>query len=185
MNFRRVLLLILLQCALLGSLAAKYFYDRHRYPRVWTTATLYDPDLAFRGRYLALNLNADGCSLPVTHSNYNLALGPAATTAKPAPEYFYWSVRLHAADGKLIATNAENMVPSSLNLRATRTSDIPCEKTSVGQVNYFVPDSFQLGKVMQTGDALWVEVTVPPVGTPRPIQLAVVHNGAFTPLKLH
>ena len=185
MNFRRVLLLILIQCALLGSLALKYFYDRHRYPRVWTTATLYDPDLAFRGRYLALNLNADGCSLPVTHSSYNFPIAPRTTPAQQAREFFYWSVRLHAAGGKLIATNAENMVPSSLNLRASRTSDLPCEKTSVGEVNYFVPDSFQLGKVMQAGDTLWVEVTVPPTGTPRPIQLAVAHNGAFTPLKLH
>ncbi len=88
------------------------------------------------------------------------------------------------ADGKLIATNAE--YGSQLaNLGASRTSDIPCEKTRVGQVNYFVPDSFQLGKVMQAGDNLRVEVTVPPTGTPRPIQLAVAHNGAFTPLKLH
>jgi hypothetical protein len=31
---------------------------------------------------------------------------------------------------------------------------------------------------------MWVEVTVPAQGPPRPIRIAVKQNGALTPLKL-
>ena len=36
---------------------------------------------------------------------------------------------------------------------------------------------------LQPGEELWVEVTVPPAGPPRAIQLAVSGNGNFTPIK--
>jgi hypothetical protein len=98
--------------------------------------------------------------------------------------YYDWTVRLHAVNGKLIATDAEKLLPNSLNQRAARSSKEPCTQTNVGSVSYFVPDTFHLSQVMKEGDTLWVEVTVPPVGTPRPIQLAVNHNGTFTPLHI-
>jgi hypothetical protein len=187
MNSRRVILILLVQCALVGFLGAKYLYDRHAYPRVWTTATLYDPDLLFRGRYLALQLNADGCQLPETHATSYAYAPPSATPrpdARPNTAYYDWTVRLHAVNGKLIATDAEKLLPNSLNQRASRTSKDPCTQTRVGSISYFIPDTFKLDSVMKKGDTLWVEVTVPPVGTPRPIQLAVVHDGVFTPLKI-
>lgn len=36
---------------------------------------------------------------------------------------------------------------------------------------------------LQKGQVLWVEVTVPPSGPPRPIQLAVSNEAGWQPLK--
>lgn len=184
MNLRRVASIILVQCALLGFLGAKYLYDRHAYPRVWTTATLYDPDALFRGRYLALQINADGCSLPESSVSPAMVLDSTGSPTHSPTRYRNSAVRLHVVNGKLVATDAENLLPHSLNQRAFLNTDVPCTQATIGHADYFVPDSFKLGQVMKEGDTLWVEVTVPPVGTPRPIQLAVNHNGVFTPLHI-
>jgi hypothetical protein len=51
-------------------------------------------------------------------------------------------------------------------------------------VEYFIADTARSPFPLQPGQELWVEVTVPPMGPPRPIQLATSNNGVFTPLKL-
>jgi len=53
--------LLLIQLALVSSIAAKYIYQRSTCPRVWTRAAAYDPELVMRGRYLSLRLTVDGC----------------------------------------------------------------------------------------------------------------------------
>ena len=53
--------LLLVQLGLVGSIAAKYLYQRWRCPRVWTRTIAYDPELLMRGRYLSLQLMIDGC----------------------------------------------------------------------------------------------------------------------------
>ena len=35
---------------------------------------------------------------------------------------------------------------------------------------------------LKAGQELWIEVTVPPQGPPRPLQLALKDNGAWKPL---
>ena len=52
-------------------------------------------------------------------------------------------------------------------------------------VDYFIPDAAKTPFPLKKGEELWVEVTVPPMGPPRPIQLAISKDGAFTPLALH
>jgi hypothetical protein len=43
----------------------------------------------------------------------------------------------------------------------------------------------QLGSgTASPGEGLWVELTVPPRGAPRPLRLAVERNGALTPVEL-
>ena len=46
--------LLLIQLALVSSIAAKYIYQRWRCPRAWTRTVAYDPELPMRGRYLAM-----------------------------------------------------------------------------------------------------------------------------------
>ena len=53
--------MLLIQLALVSSLAAHYLYQRATCPKVWTRAAAYDPSLVMRGRYLSLQLTVDGC----------------------------------------------------------------------------------------------------------------------------
>ena len=53
--------LLLIQLALVSSIAGKYLYQRWRCPRVWTRTVAYDPELLMRGRYLSVQLIVDGC----------------------------------------------------------------------------------------------------------------------------
>ena len=53
--------LLVIQLALVSSIAAKYLYQRWRCPRVWTRTAAIDPELPMRGRYLSLQLTVDGC----------------------------------------------------------------------------------------------------------------------------
>ncbi len=53
--------LLVIQLALVCSVAAKYLYQRWSCPRVWTRTVAYDPELVMRGRYLSLQLTVDGC----------------------------------------------------------------------------------------------------------------------------
>ncbi len=48
-----------LQCALVLSLAGKLVYDRATCPRVWVKTLRFDPNLPIRGRYLSLLLDAE------------------------------------------------------------------------------------------------------------------------------
>jgi hypothetical protein len=51
-------------------------------------------------------------------------------------------------------------------------------------VEYFISDTAQSPFPPKKGEELWVEVTVPKMGPPRPIQLAMSKDGVFTPLVL-
>jgi hypothetical protein len=53
--------LLLIQLAIVSSVAAKYLYQRWTCPRVWTRTVAIDPELPMRGRYLSLRLTVDGC----------------------------------------------------------------------------------------------------------------------------
>ena len=53
--------LLLIQLAIVSTVAAKYLYQRWTCPRVWTRTVAFDPELPMRGRYLSLQLVVDGC----------------------------------------------------------------------------------------------------------------------------
>ena len=71
--------LLVIQLALVCSVAAKYLYQRWSCPRVWTRTVAYDPELVMRGRYLSLQLDVHGC-------------GNASITVAG------WDTQLHALD---------------------------------------------------------------------------------------
>ena len=49
---------------------------------------------------------------------------------------------------------------------------------------YFIPEHVEDPSRRPAGETLWVEVTVPPQGAPRPIRLGVKKDGELTPLPL-
>jgi hypothetical protein len=53
------ILVAILHCAIVLSLAGKYELDRQRLPRVWVKCARYDPNLPIRGRYISIRLLVD------------------------------------------------------------------------------------------------------------------------------
>jgi hypothetical protein len=147
------LLLAGVQLAIVFSLSAKYAIDRERLPRVWAKAMPFDPNLPIRGRYVRLQLE-------VTNP----------PTTQPGNSIRY----LATADGKLSA---------ALDEKGTTVLWPQANATMSEPVAYFIPEHVPDPSLRAPGEELWVEVTVPRHGTPRPIRLGVKkEGGAIQPL---
>ena len=171
----RAIALLVIQCLLVSSIAAKYLYERVTRPRVWVRTAQYDPELPERGRYLALSPEVNVCRLtPVAQPN-------GVVAPYGIKDY---RVRLVARDGKLVAEDARDVLPRSEFQSAGVSERIPCDRARVWPaIEYFVPEHAKSPFPLKPGQELWVEVTVPPSGPPRPIQLALSENGKWQPLK--
>jgi hypothetical protein len=58
----------------------------------------------------------------------------------------------------------------------------PVELSRSQPIGFFIPEHVPDPSIRAAGEELWVEVSVPAKGTPRPIQLAVKKDGVLTPL---
>ena len=170
----RAIALVVIQCALVSSIAAKYLYERATRPRVWVRVTQYDPNLPLRGRYLALTPMVDACDFK------NL---PPAKTTRPQARGDY-QVRLVARNGKLTAEDAGDGLPRGQYYWLVLNPWMSCEQAPVSvSIDYFVPENANSPFPLKPGQELWAEVTVPPAGPPRVIQLAISENGKWQVLK--
>jgi hypothetical protein len=169
---RKGIILAVLQLAIVASLAAKYTIDRGRFPRVWARTAAYDPNLPIRGRYLSVQLRVDA----------DRVYGGAEQPKGFSPWSEVSDIELHAENGHLVASSA----PEPTGLRVTRW------KTRTGEVvtalsepvDFFLPEHAVDPSWRKAGEELWVEVTVPKNGPPRPIRLAVKRGDTFTPLEI-
>ena len=172
----RAVVLLVIQCLLVSSIAAKYLYERVACPRVWARAAQYDPELPMRGRYLALSPTVDACSLNMS---------PPAKNKSPN-WYQSHEVRLVARDGNLVAEDAEHRLPRGDYQSVIVTDRIPCGRATISPgIDYFIPEHANSPFPLKAGRELWVEVTVPPSGPPRAIQLALSENGKWTVLNFY
>jgi len=160
----RGLLVALLHVTLVASLGGKLLYDRATLPRVWARTRPVDPQDVFRGRYVQLGLlvEAEGSSFSSADST-----GP---------------VRLYPKDGRLVAEPA----PQGSSVWVMQASVAGSPRLTLSKpVAFFIPENVQDPSFRQPGEELWVEVTVPPTGLPRPIRLGLkVGEGAVVPLSL-
>jgi len=181
--------LLVIQLALVSSIAAKYLYQRARCPRVWVRAVAYDPDLVMRGRYLSLQLTVDGCqsTLPTAFD----AAFPRNSdgTTKPngfrvRSEYpFQFRAKLKAEGNKLVAIRIPEADLTSKGLDVTAMPGDSCDSLRLREpVDFYIAEHAADPTPHNANKELWIEVTVPPKGPPRPIQLAVKQDGAWTPL---
>ncbi len=144
-----------LQCAMVLSVAGKYALDRARLPRVWVNATPVDPSLPVRGRYVSLQLQVD---VPEGFSDY------------------YQPVRLHVEDARLKATRDpehSGLTVSHVQQRAWTLNE---------PVAFYLPEHAADPSRLKPGEELWVEVSVPKSGPPRPLRLALKKDGQLMPL---
>jgi hypothetical protein len=162
------------QLVLVASLGAKYALDRIRLPRVWTQTVAYDPNLPIRGRYLSVRLRVTADSVYGQSKLPNSNLGN------------FWGelrhVSLSVQDGHLVATPASQPTGLQVTRWRTRTGEEVAALTE--PVAFFLPEHAKDPSWRKPGEELWIEVTVPKKGPPRPIRLAVKQGETFTPLDL-
>ncbi len=151
------LVLAALHVALVMGITAKYAIDRQTLPRVWARTLPYDPNLPIRGRYVRLRVEVEGRSLTRQRE---------------------W-VKLSVENDKLVATKAD----SETGLRASRPPDGSFALDEA--LAFFIPEHVKDPSRREEGEELWVEVTVPRKGPPRPIRLGVKKDGGpIAPLPL-
>ena len=177
----RAVLLLAVQAVLVLSIAGKYLYERKTCPRVWVRAAQHNPNAPLRGRYLAMQLAVDACGLPRDEAHhYKADFG----SVLPAG-HWRWTVRLEVQGGKLVPVLASDTDRPEMTDELTLWGNRPCERATLSQgVEYFISDTAKSPFPPKKDEELWVEVTVPKMGPPRPVQLAVSKNGVFTPLNL-
>ncbi len=183
------IVLLLIQLVLVSSIAAKYLYQRRSCPRVWVRAAAYDPDLPMRGRYLSLQLTVDGCqnTLPSTlHAvfprNTDGTTRPTGFTVKS--EYpVQFRAKLKVENNKLLAIRIPEAEQTSRGVEVTAMPDSSCDAMRLDEpVDFYIAEHAADPTRLQPGQELWIEVTIPPQGPPRPLQLALKDNGAWRPL---
>lgn len=165
-SWRRGLLLALLQGGLLLSLGGQLLLDRAIRPRGWIRTEPVDPNLPIRGRYVNLAL---------------VVPAPGLEAGQDQP----WSgerVVLRSEAGQVRARLAGADTPRSRSLQAMPSGE---QWRLQPGVAFFIPPLVEDPSRRLPGEQLWVEVTLPAEGPPRPIRLGVRKgNGPIIPLEL-
>jgi hypothetical protein len=185
--------LLVIQLAIVSLIAAKYLYQRWTCPRVWTRTVVYDSERVMSGRYLSEQLIVDGCksTLPsakeaaMPRNVDGLPVGTRFSVNTAQAVRFPASIKVEG--NKLVALripdseNVSPMPPGSQIVAAWPGSS--CENLRLDTpVDFYIPEHAAIPAHLKTGQELWIEVTVPPKGPPRPIQLALKEDGAWKPL---
>lgn len=158
---RRGLLLGAVQGLLLLSQAGTLVLQRWQRPRAWGKVIPLDPQLPIRGRYLELQLAVPAPDL-------------AAQSTSP--------IRLVALGGMLLARDAQQPGDSDVLLARVEPGPRGMEAVLLEPLAFFMPQE-DADPSQGPGQApLWVEVTLPRRGSPRPIRLGRQRPGAMVPL---
>jgi hypothetical protein len=181
--------LLIIQLALVSSIATKYLYQRSSCPHVWTRTVAYDPELVMRGRYLSTQLLVDGCqsTLPSAKQatfprNIN-GVPDGSRYAITAPQAIHFPAKLAVQNNKLVAIRLPDSDENPAGQLVAAWPKSSCEDLRLDEpVNFYIPEHAQSPLPLKNGDELWIEVTVPPNGPPRPLQLALKENGVWKPL---
>jgi uncharacterized membrane-anchored protein len=194
------------QLALVCSIAAKYLYQRSTCPRVWVRTVAYDPETVMRGRYLSVQLTVDGCqsTLPsaedaVMPRDINgVPTGTRYTVRNGLVSQLEFRARLKVDGNRLVAVRVPESQESYVGQWVTASPGSSCNAMRLQEpVNFYLSENakdptpawhghWDAQHSSWTADPnaseLWVEVTVPPKGPPRPTQLALKENGVWKPI---
>lgn len=162
-GMRRGLAVAALHVAIAASLGGKLLVERAWYPRVWARTAPVDPDLPIRGRYVRLRVEVE----------------PARGFAPP-PSPAWSQVSLWVDGDRLVAYPSSDSRLSTFSLTRGGEPVLVLSQT----LAYFIPERVPDPSRRPAGEELWVEVTVPEKGSPRPIRLGVRKGGVLTPLEM-
>ena len=183
------LVVLAIQLALVSSIAAKYLYQRWSCPRVWTRTVAYDPELVMRGRYMSVRLIVDGCqsTLPsaedmtMPRDKDGVQTGKRFSIRAEQPVRF--PARLKVEGNKLVAIRIPESDESTQGVMVEAVPGSSCEDLRLDMpVDFYLAEHAANPTPVGAGKELWIEVTVPPKGPPRPVQLALKDGGAWRPL---
>lgn len=152
---RAGLIVALIHVLLVASLGGKLLFDRATRPRVWARTAPVDPDLPIRGRYVRMRIEGDARQLPSTFTGYVIPMVSDQTLTFVQGE-----------EGKGLYARVD---PA----RSVAVIDQP--------LAYFIPEHVPDPSIRAPGEELWVEVTLPRRGPPRPIRLGVKKDGVMIP----
>lgn len=164
-------IIAVVQVAIVSSLGAKLLIDRATQPRVWALTAPYDPDLPIRGRYVRMQIVVEPLGL-------GEIAAPQARQSHP--------VILRVENRRLVAEVVRQDPTKRADLYI-RHLDRQGQTLAVldTTVAFFIPEHVPDPSRLQQGEELWVEVTVPKKGPPRPIHLGLRKgNGPIVPLDL-
>jgi len=180
---------LVIQLALVCSIAAKYLYQRWTCPRVWTRTAAFDPELIMRGRYLSLQLTVDGCRSTLPSGKMaefpRDVNGAVVNCAFGIREYenMNFPAELKVIDNRLTAIHVRDPQDSRSARMVTAWRATSCDQLRlVDPVNFYIAENARSPLPLPRGAELWIEVTVPPKGPPRPIQLALKQKESWQPL---
>jgi uncharacterized membrane-anchored protein len=183
------IVLLVIQLALVSSIAAKYLYQRSTCPRVWTRTAAYDPNMVMRGRYLSLRLTVDACQSTLPSALHAIFPRNSDGTTRKDGFHVNWQgavrfrAKLKVEGDKLLAIRIPEADLTSKGVDVTAWPDSSCDAMRIDEpVDFYIAEHAADPTPLQPGQELWMEVTVPPQGPPRPIQLALKQDGAWKPL---
>jgi hypothetical protein len=181
--------LLIIQLLIVSSVAAKYLYQRVSCPSVWTRTAAYEPSLVMRGRYLSLQLTVNGCNSTLPSAKQ--ARYPRDVNGVPtgnrfniwSPDTIQFQAKLAVKDNKLIAIRIPEADDTVTGQTVAAWPGAPCDEMRLTDpVDFYIAEHATDPSRVRSGQELWIEVTVPPKGPPRPLQLALKENGAWRPL---
>ena len=176
--------LLIVQMAIVASVGAQYLYQRWTCQRVWARAVAPDSRPAVTGRYLNLQLVVDGCksALPSAKSaEFPRDINGAAVQGRfglRAGTIFRANLKVES--NRLMAINVAVDETEREGQQVMALPGTPCEQMRLFQpVPFYVAENAIDPSRLSAGQELWMEVTVPSTGPPRPLQLALKDNGAW------
>jgi hypothetical protein len=168
-QLQKGLLFAVIQVLLVSSLGAKLMWDRETSPRGWAVTQGYDPDLPIRGRYVNISL------LVKADTVFPPSQGPVTF-----PGYASQNVDLAVENGRIVAIPAGRYTGLSVSGPQLRDGEILA--TLSPPVVYFLPENAADPLRGRARGTLFVEVTLPRKGPPRPIRLGTKVGSEIVPL---
>ena len=176
--------LLIVQLAIVASVGAQYLYQRWTCQRVWARAVAPESRSAVSGRYLNLQLVVDGCrsALPsakaaefprdvngaVVQGRFGLRMGTI------------FQANLKVESNRLAAVNVAVDETGREGQQVMALPGTPCDQMRLFQpVPFYIAEKAIDPLRLSAGQELWMEVTVPTAGPPRPLQLALKDNGSW------
>jgi hypothetical protein len=168
------LIIALVHVCIVSSLGAKLLYDRTVCPRVWALTAPYDPDMPIRGRYVSLQLVVEPRGIKEA-----AATGPGWVPPQ--------SVVLRVENNRLVALSEGDPNKTGYHPECAHVRFVQRQERMLAvleqPVAFFIPEHVLDPSRRRLGEELWVEVTIPRKGPPRPIQLGVKKgDGQIVPL---
>ena len=152
---KKGLILAAFHVALILTIGAQFAYDRATAPRGWMRTVPYDPDTPLRGRYVTMRVLAR-----------KDAESPAAKKDMGGYD-FDRSVALYVRDNQVWARSISNRSGQFIGRFDKEEVELQA------RVDFFIPEHIADPSRVKPDEELWVEVTIPSTGPPRPIRLAV------------